>query len=63
MEDNPYYDGFSPYELAYGKPFIILIEAAWYCKSLNKKWIRCNQLRKISNDSLREITKGDTQAG
>jgi hypothetical protein len=59
MEDNPYYDGLGQYELAYGRSFIVPIEAAWYCKSLNKEDIRYSRLREISNDSLCEKTNGE----
>jgi hypothetical protein len=58
-EDNPYYDGLGQYELAYGTSSIVLIEAVWYCKSLDKEYIRYSHLKKISNDSLLEKTNGD----
>lgn len=58
-EDNPYYDGLGQYEVAYGTSFIVLIEAVWYCKSLDKEHIRYSHLKKISNDSLLEKTNGD----
>jgi hypothetical protein len=59
MEDNPYYDGLSQNELAFiPTSFIVPMEAAWYCKSLDKEDIRFSRLE-ISNDSLCEKTKGE----
>ena len=60
MEDNPYYDGLSQNELAFIPTyFIIPMEAAWYCKSLDKEDIRFSRLKEISNDSLCDKTKGE----
>jgi hypothetical protein len=41
---------------------IVIIEAAWYCKSSGVDYIRYNQLKERSNNTLNRITNGERSA-
>jgi hypothetical protein len=59
MEPCQYYDGLNPRKLAHEDSwFIVPMEAAWYCKTLSKKYIRYSHLKEKSNESLNDKTKG-----
>ncbi len=59
MEINQYYNGLDINQLNHiDQSFIVPIEAAWYCKSLDKKYIRYIRLKERSNESLSDKTEG-----
>lgn len=54
-----YYDGLTKGELVHNDYWlIVIIEAAWHCKSRDVDYIRFNQLKERSNEALSRITKG-----
>lgn len=54
-----YYDDLTKKQLVYNDYWIIvIIEAAWHCKSRGVDYIRFNQLKERSNEALGRITKG-----
>jgi hypothetical protein len=54
-----YYDDLSKRQLVHNDYWIIvIIEAAWYCKSRNVDYIRFNRLKELSNEALSRITDG-----
>jgi hypothetical protein len=58
-----YYDDLTKRELAHDDYLlIVIIEAAWYCKTSGVDCIRYNQLKERSNNTLNRITDGERSA-
>jgi hypothetical protein len=61
VEYYQYYDGLTDEELY--SELIVKIEAAWYCDSYGKKFIRYSPLRRSSNESSIKLTKNEISSG